>query len=93
MYRGDGYKGVCTTDCHWKGEYAKKQGKIVEVKRVGCSKPIPREDPIKKANERLLKGRKEAHTPKERRRIGALLNSNHARHSAWSGRQYMTVRG
>jgi len=93
-YRGDGYKDVCTIDCYYKGEYAKRHGKTVEKKTL-YEKKIPKEDPIQKSNERWMKGNKKGntHTPKETQRINDLLNSKHTRHDEWSGRQYRSVRG
>jgi hypothetical protein len=91
-YRGDGYKDVCTIDCFYKGEYAKRHGRTIEKKKL-YEKKIPKEDPIKKANERWLKEKKMSNTPKETRRINDLLNSKHTRPCEWSGKQYRAIRG
>jgi len=96
FYRGEGYKDVCTSDCYSNGLLAKKRKKAVRQK-VLYEKPLrnkPGEKTVEqKANENWLKEKKPVLTPKQKRRIGELLESKHCRHDEWSGKPYRTVRG
>jgi len=97
IYRGEGYQGVCTSECYWKDQYAKKYKKPIRKKRQfkylkGSEKP--KEPKATKANARWIKDEKsEPKTREEKNRISALLTNKHVRHAEWTGRQYGSVRG
>jgi len=93
FYRGDGHKGVCTSECYWKGVYAKKHKKTVKP-AVLHYKQEPKESAIQKANAKWLKDEKpKPKTRKEKNRIERILATKHVRHDEWSGKQYRSVRG
>lgn len=93
FYRGNGHKGVCTSECYWKGVYAKKHNQTVQ-KKVLHHKQEPKESAIQKANAKWLKDEKpKPKSKREKERLKHFLATKDLKEKEWSGKQYRAVRG
>lgn len=94
FYRGEGFNEFCTSACHAKYEYAKTHREKIYPPRKKHEKIQPKIDPIKRANDKWLKGENpKIRTLEQRLKTSQVLSSSHIRENIWSGKNYKAVRG